>query len=115
MFNIFSRIKQNSKSRDSTTVIIHRLDIPIKLKALSLNEMFLIALNHACGNINDADISTELIIAATTNFKWNDKKLLKEFNSNNGKEVVCKILIAGEVRLLVEKILILRMRSILKL
>lgn len=115
MFNIFSRIKQNSKSRDSTTVIIHRLNIPIKLKALSLNEMCIIGLKYAHGNIKDADISAELIIAATTNFNWNDKKLLKEFNSNNGKEVVYKILLTGEVRLLVEKIFILNMKSMLKL
>lgn len=115
MFDMFSRIKQNSKSRDSTTVIIHRLNIPIKLKALSLNEMFIIGLKYAHGNIKDNDISAELIIAATTNFNWNDSKLLKEFNSNDGKEVVYKILLTGEVRLLVEKIFILNMKSMLKL
>lgn len=115
MFNIFLRKKLNSKLIDSTTVIIHRLNIPIKLRAVSLTEMFLIGLNYSCGNIKKADIGAELIIAATTNFDWNDNQVLEEFNLDNGKQAVNKILLAGEVSLLLDKILEISLKNIIKI
>lgn len=80
------------------------MNIPIKIKALSFKEMLVIGLNYARGNIKETDIGAELIIAATTNFDWNDSKVLKEFNLDDGKQAVNKILLAGEVSLLVDKI-----------
>jgi hypothetical protein len=100
------------KTRDSTTtVIIHRLNIPIKLKALSYKELMIITLNLIYKNINISDFGAELIISSTINFKWDDKKLLENYNINDARKIVSMVLLAGEMSLLANKILELTLRN----
>lgn len=92
----------------TTTVIINRLNFPIELKSLGLKELFSIASDielYFNKEIYEDELGAALIVAATINFNWNDKKLLEKYRVSNGKNVVAQVLLAGEMMLLINSII----------
>lgn len=92
----------------TTTVVINRLNFPIKLKSLGLKELFSIATDtdlYFNQEIYENELGAALIVTATINFNWNDEKLLEKYKVSNGKNVVIQILLAGEMMLLIDNII----------
>lgn len=99
----------------TATVILDRLgQIPVTLKGLTEKEISKI--RKECtytrkikGNIEEKYDSNEfdagLIVAATTNFDWNNKNLLDSVKASDGKQFIRKKLLAGEISSLTDKIL----------
>lgn len=97
------------------TFIIDRLGIPVNLKGLTEKEISKI--RKECtytrkgkgGKIEEKldgnEFDAGLIIAATTNFDWNNKELLESSKASDGKQFIRKKLLAGEISLLTDKIL----------
>ena len=55
--------------------------------------------------INGDDYDAAIIVAATTNFDWNNPELVKKLEVSDGKKVVLKRLLPGERTFLVNKVL----------
>lgn len=99
----------------TATVILDRLgQIPVTLKGLTEKEISKI--KKDCTYSRKSKGKTEekfdgnefdagLIIAATTNFNWNDPKLLDSVKASDGKQFIRKKLLAGEISSLTDKIL----------
>lgn len=97
------------------TFIIDRLGIPVHLKGLTEKEISKIrkectyARKGKAGKIEEKldgnEFDAGLIIAATTNFDWNNKELLESSKASDGKQFIRKKLLAGEISLLTDKIL----------
>lgn len=97
------------------TYPLKRLGIPLSLKGLTEKEISKI--RKECtytrklrggkteekfdGNEFDAG----LIVAATTNFDWNNPKLLDSEKASSGKQYIRKKLLAGEISAVTDKIL----------
>lgn len=94
---------------------IKRLGIQIDLKGLTDKELK--ALRKECmmkpkkvngkweEKINGDDYDAAIIAAATTNFDWNNPKLVEKLEVSDGKKVVLKRLLPGERTFLVNKVL----------
>lgn len=93
---------------------LERLGIQLELKGLTGDELGRI--RKECTRkrkvngkweekLNNAEYDAGVIIAATTNFNWNNQKLLSKFEMSDGKQFIIKKLLAGEKNALVEAIL----------
>lgn len=100
--------------RPTVTVVLDRLGIPLKLKGLSAKEISTI--RKECtyqrkikGNMEEkldgSEFDAGLIVAATTNFEWKSQDLLEFHKASDGKQVVRKLLLAGEISLVTNKIM----------
>lgn len=99
----------------TATVILDRLgQIPVTLKGLTEKEISKIRKDCTYqrkfkGKIEDKfdgnEFDAGLIIAATTNFDWNNKDLLDSAKTSDGKQFIRKKLLAGEISSLTDKIL----------
>lgn len=100
----------------TATVILDRLgQIPVTLKGLTEKEISKIrkdctySRKSRGGKIEDKfdgnEFDAGLIIAATTNFDWNNKNLLDSAKASDGKQFIRKKLLAGEISYLTDKIL----------
>jgi hypothetical protein len=97
------------------TFDIKRLGIRIDLKGLLDKEMK--ALKKECmmkpkkvngrweEKVNGDDYDAAIIMAATTNFDWNNQKLIEKYKVSDGKKVVLNRLLPGERTFLVNKVL----------
>lgn len=95
-----------------TTTVIVTLDakkgirIPIVLKGLSRKRMDF--LRKSCtkkNKLDGAEYDAAVIVEATTNFDWNNPKLLEDANVSDAKQYVLRKLLAGEINILIDKIL----------
>ena len=93
---------------------LERLGIQLELKGLTGDELSKI--RKECTRkrkvkgvleekVDNAEYDAGVIIAATTNFNWNNQKLLSKFEMSDGKQFIIKKLLAGEKNALVEAIL----------
>ena len=98
----------------TATVILERLKIKLNLKGLTEKEIT--SIRKECSTrkknkgvweekINNAEFDAGLIVGATTNFDWNNPKLLESKNVSDGKQYIRRKLLAGEISNLVDKIL----------
>ena len=96
------------------TVFIDRMEIPVTLKGLSEKEISKIRkectyTRKVKGKIEDKfdgnEFDAGLIIASTTNFDWNNSKLLESAKASDGKQFILRKLLAGERTNLVNKVL----------
>lgn len=96
------------------TVALDRIGIPLTLKGLSSKEISTI--RKECtysrkvkGNIeeklNGSEFDAGLIVAATTNFNWKAQELLDHHKASDGKQLVRKLLLAGEISSITSKIM----------
>ena len=88
--------------------------IPMVLKGLSSKEISKI--RKECtyprkvkGKIEEkfdgAEFDAGLIVAATVNFNWNNSELLEYHKSSDGKQLIRKIILAGVISSLTDKIM----------
>lgn len=78
--------------------LIERLQIPIVMKGLTEKEISKIRVQCIYNNKLDSnEFDAALIYASTTNFNWNNEKLLNAHHASSGKELIRKILLAGEI------------------
>ena len=93
---------------------LERLGIQLELKGLTGDELSKI--RKECTRkrkvkgvweekVNNAEYDAGVIIAATTNFNWNNPKLLAKYEMSDGKQFIIKKLLAGEKNALVDAIL----------
>ncbi|MEW6540568.1 MAG: hypothetical protein AB1402_02985 [Bacillota bacterium] len=96
------------------TVLLKRLGIPVKIRALSDKQVDRIqeqctVIRRKRGEeirrINDEEFNAAVIVAATVAPNWADPQLLDKFKASSAEEAVKRILLAGEVRQLVDAIL----------
>lgn len=97
------------------TYEIKRLGIRIDLKGLQDKELK--ALKKECmmkpkkingrweEKINSDDYDAAIIVASTTNFDWNNPKLIEKYRVSDGKKVVLNRLLPGERTFLVNRVL----------
>lgn len=80
------------------TYFIDRLQIPIEMKGLTEKEISKLRVQCTYDNKLDSnEFDAALIYASTTNFNWNNEKLLNAHQASSGKELIRKILLAGEI------------------
>ncbi len=106
MFNkmlkkIIKRIISSNIKYPADTVMIYRLNIPIKLRALNAQEISEIREK----SIDNIEFVAKLIVTSTINFNWESQILLNAFKTSDSKEVVMNILLAGEMKFLGEKVI----------
>nr|AXB84815.1 hypothetical protein DRB99_07480 [Clostridium butyricum] len=93
---------------------LERLGIQLELKGLTGDELSRI--RKECTRkrkvkgvweekLDNAEYDAGVIIAATTNFNWNNTQLLAKYELSEGKQFIIKKLLAGEKNALVESIL----------
>ena len=93
---------------------IPRLGIDIELKGLT--ERQISRIREECttkkkisgkleSKINNADFDAGIIVIATVNFDWNNKKLVDSVQASDGKAFIRKTLLAGEISFLANKVL----------
>jgi hypothetical protein len=98
----------------TTTIQIPRLGIEIELKGLTEKEISRI--REECTTkkkvsgkfetkVNNAEFDAGLIVGATTNFDWNNPKLVDSLKVSDGKSYIRRKLLAGEISILVNKVL----------
>lgn len=97
------------------TVVIPRLGIPIKLKALTGKQISKIRKDNTHSEkmkgsklekdvFDDENFNAEIIEKATVSPNWNNPKLKDALKVSNGKEVIKRRLLAGEMDNLIEQI-----------
>lgn len=97
------------------TVVIPRLGIPIKLKALTGKQISKIRKDNTHSEkikgsklekdvFDDENFNAEIIEKATVSPNWNNPKLKDALKVSNSKEVIKRRLLAGEMDNLIEKI-----------
>lgn len=97
------------------TVVIQRLGIPIKLKALTGKQISKIRKDNTRSEkvkgtklqkdvFDDENFNAEIIEKATVSPNWNNEKLKAALNVSNGKEVIKRRLLAGEMDNLIEQV-----------
>ncbi|MFU0784308.1 phage tail assembly chaperone [Clostridium sp.] len=97
------------------TVVISRLGIPIKLKALTGKQISKIRKDNTHSEkikgsklekdvFDDENFNAEIIEKATVSPNWNNPKLKDALKVSNGKEVIKRRLLAGEMDNLIEQI-----------
>lgn len=98
----------------TVTVILDRLEIPLKLKGLSSKEISTIRkectyARKVKGNIEEklegSEFDAGLIVAATINFDWKAPELLDFHKASDGKQLIRKMLLAGEISSITGKIM----------
>ena len=93
---------------------LERLGIQLELKGLTGDELSKI--RKECTRkrkvngrweekLDNAEYDAGVIIAATTNFNWNNQKLLSKYEMSDGKQFIIKKLLGGEKNALVEAVL----------
>lgn len=98
----------------TATIQIPRLGIELELKGLTEKEIS--SIREECTTrrkvsgktekkLNNADFDAALIIGATTNFNWNNPKLIETLKLSDGKAYIRKRLLAGEISFLANKVL----------
>ncbi|WP_040328449.1 phage tail assembly chaperone [Clostridium ihumii] len=98
----------------AATVILDRLKIKLELKGLTEKEIS--SIKKECStrkkvrgiweeNLNSAEFDAGLIVAATTNFNWDNPTLIESKHVSDGKQYIRRKLLAGEISNLVSKIL----------
>lgn len=111
--DILSKL-MNTYEVPTATVILDRIGIPVTLKGLSSKEISTI--RKECtyqrkikGNLeeklNGSEFDAGLIVAATTNFDWKSPELLDYHKASDGKQLIRKMLLAGEISLITDKIM----------
>lgn len=106
MFNkmlkkIINKIISSNIKYPADTVMIYRLNIPIKLRALNAQEIREIREK----SIDNIEFVAKLIVTSTINFNWGSQILLNAFKTSDSKDVIMNILLAGEMKLLGEKVI----------
>jgi hypothetical protein len=97
------------------TVVISRLCIPVKLKALTGKQISKIRKDNTHSEkikgsklekdvFDDENFNAEIIEKATVSPNWNNEKLKSALKVSNGKEVIKRRLLAGEMDNLIEQI-----------
>lgn len=97
------------------TVVIQRLGIPIKLKALTGKQISKIRKDNTHSEkvkgsklekdvFDDENFNAEIIEKATVSPNWNNEKLKAALKVSNGKEVIKRRLLAGEMDNLIEQV-----------
>ncbi|BAH06770.1 phage tail assembly chaperone [Clostridium kluyveri] len=97
------------------TVVIQRLGIPIKLKALTGKQISKIRKDNTHSEkvkgsklekdvFDDENFNADIIEKATVSPNWNNEKLKAALSVSNGKEVIKRRLLAGEMDDLINKI-----------
>ncbi|RXM79576.1 hypothetical protein DP144_01860 [Clostridium tetani] len=96
------------------TYFIDRIGIPVTLKGLSEKEINRIRkeCTYAIGKgrkkvekLDDEEFNAALIEAATVSPNWNNPKLLDALKASDGKQVIKKKFLAGEVSAIGDKVL----------
>ncbi|WP_315074515.1 phage tail assembly chaperone [uncultured Clostridium sp.] len=98
----------------TATVLLDRIGIPLKLKGLSSKEIS--SIRKECTytrkvkgkfeeKFDGSEFDAGLVVAATTNFKWNSKELLDYHKASDAKQLIRKMLLAGEISLITDKIM----------
>ncbi len=98
----------------TVTVALERIGIPLTLKGLSSKEISKI--RKECtyprkvkGKIEEkfegSEFDAGLIVAATTNFNWNTQALLDHHKASDAKQLVRKMLLAGEISTITDQIM----------
>ncbi|MCH4199277.1 MAG: hypothetical protein LKF87_03780 [Clostridium tyrobutyricum] len=98
------------------TVVIQRIGIPVKLKALTGKQISKIRKDNTHAEkikgtkleknvFDDENFNVELIEKATISPNWNNPKLKDSVKASNGKEVIKRKLLAGELDNLVDQVL----------
>lgn len=98
----------------TVTIQMPRLGIELQLKGLTEKEIS--GIKEECTTrrklrgktetkLNDADFDAALIIGATTNFNWDNPKLIEALKLSDGKSYIRKKLLAGEISFLANKVL----------
>lgn len=111
--DILSRL-MGTYETPSITVGLDRIGIPLTLKGLSSKEISTI--RKECtysrkvkGNteekLDGSEFDAGLIVAATTNFDWKSPEVLEHHKASDGKQLVRKLLLAGEISSITGKIM----------
>lgn len=98
----------------TVTVVLDRIGIPLTLKGLSSKEISTI--RKECtysrkvkGNMEEkldgSEFDAGLIVAATTNFNWKAPELLEHHKASDAKQLIRKMLLAGEISSITGKIM----------
>lgn len=93
---------------------IPRLGIELKIKALTQREIT--EIRKECTTrkkekgvyvekVNNSEYDAGIIVGASTNFNWNNPRLLESIQSSDGKAYISRKLYPGEISFLVNKIL----------
>lgn len=97
-----------------STIQIPRIGIEVEVKALTQREINQIrkeCMTREKENgkyvkkVNNNEYDAGIIVGATTNFNWNNPKLLESVNASDGKAYIQRKLFPGEISFLVNKIL----------
>lgn len=81
-----------------STFLLKRLGVQITLKGLTEKEISILKVQCTYDRkLNEDEFNSALILAATTNFNWNNEKLLNAYGASSGKALIGKILLAGEI------------------
>lgn len=97
------------------TVVIPRIGIPVKLKALTGKQINKIRKDNTHSEkikgtklekdvFDDENFNAEIIEKATVSPNWNNPKLKDSLKVSNGREYIKRKLLAGEMDNLIEKI-----------
>ncbi len=98
----------------TVTVALDRLGIPLKLKGLTSKEIgkirkectYQVKLKNKIEDRTDSsEFDAGLVATATTNFDWNAKELLAHHKSSDAKQLIRKMLLAGEIAVITDKIM----------
>lgn len=111
--DIISKL-MGSYETPTITVVLDRIGIPLQLKGLSSKEISTI--RKECtyqrkvkGNFEEkldgSEFDAGLIVAATTNFDWKAPELLEHHKASDGKQLIRKMLLAGEISSITGKIM----------
>lgn len=99
----------------TVTCLLKRLGIPVTLKGLTNKQVY--RLKEKCTNtvkdghgrtereLDTADFNVALVVAATVKPNWADPKLLSKFVASSGEEVIKRLLLAGEIANLSDKVM----------
>lgn len=96
------------------TIQIPRIGIELKIKALTQKEIT--GIRKECTTrkkvsgvytekVNNTEYDAGIIVGASTNFNWNNPKLLESISASDGKAYINRKLFPGEISFLVNKIL----------
>ena len=98
----------------SATFIMDRLEIKLDLKGMTEKEISNIRKQCTKSKkrkgvweekTDNAEFDAAIVVGGTTNFDWNNPKLLEAHEASEGTKLVRKILLAGEISNIVNKVL----------
>lgn len=98
------------------TVVMERFGIPVKLQALTGKQVSQIRKDNTHkvkikgtkleeDKLDSENFNVGLIEKATISPKWSNEKLLDKFRASDGKEVMKRLLLAGELDSLADQVL----------